>query len=217
MDAAGLEGDGEELGPDALVDVTIGVDGDQAAAASYCDAFFSAVEEADGTDRRLLEPLVPDHIPVATARRLADDAIIKLLLTDSVDVTAVVHAGRTIPAHLRSALEERDQTCWVPGCDVRRGLEIDHRIPWAQGGPTTLDNLARLCNWHHYQKTNLGYRLQGRPGNWTWHHPHPLNPTATPRHDQAVHAIQGGSRGLRHIAALRQRWLDTTEALPALT
>jgi hypothetical protein len=27
--------------------------------ASYCDSFFGAVEEADGTDRRLLERTVP--------------------------------------------------------------------------------------------------------------------------------------------------------------
>jgi hypothetical protein len=34
-----------------------------------------------------------------------------------------------------------------------------------------MDHLARLCAWHHYQKTNLGYRLHGQPGTWTWHPP----------------------------------------------
>ena len=32
------------------------------------------------------------------------------------------HAGRTVPAHVQSALEERDPTCVVPGCDVAQGL-----------------------------------------------------------------------------------------------
>ncbi len=45
-------------------------------------------------------------IPASTAQDLARDSVLKILLTDGVDVRAVAHAGRTIPAHLRSALEE---------------------------------------------------------------------------------------------------------------
>jgi hypothetical protein len=112
-------------------------------------------------------------IPVAAARRLASDAILKAFLTDGAEVTAVAHLGRTVPAKVRTALEARDPTCCVPGCDVREGLEIDHRVPFAEGGPTTLRNLARLCRWHHYLKTHHGYRLGGAPGSWTWTGPDP--------------------------------------------
>lgn len=34
---------------------------DRAEVARYCDAFFEVVAEVDGTDRRLLERLVPEH------------------------------------------------------------------------------------------------------------------------------------------------------------
>ena len=112
-------------------------------------------------------------IPVAAARRLASDAILTAVVTDGTDVTAVAHLGRTIPARLRTAVEARDPTCVVPGCDVRVGLEIDHRIPVTDGGPTALDNLAKLCRWHHYLKTHRGYRLEGKPDNWTWSGPDP--------------------------------------------
>ena len=44
-------------------------------------------------------------IPVASARRLADDGVLKLLVTKGVDIVAVAHGGRTIPAHVRTALE----------------------------------------------------------------------------------------------------------------
>jgi hypothetical protein len=115
-------------------------------------------------------------IPVATARRLADDAVLKVLVTNGVDVVAVAHAGRTIPAHMRTALEERDPKCCVPSCEILHGLEIDHRIPWAEGGPTSLENLARLCSWHHYQKTHCAFRLEGVPGAWSWHPPEPAEP-----------------------------------------
>jgi hypothetical protein len=112
-------------------------------------------------------------IPVAAARRLASDAIFKALVTDGADVRAVAHLGRTIPARVRTALEARDPTCVVPGCDTRHGLEIDHLIPVARGGPTSMDNLARLCTWHHYLKSHHRYRLEGGPDNWTWTGPDP--------------------------------------------
>ena len=105
-------------------------------------------------------------IPVATARALASDAILKVLVTDGVDIKAVAHAGRTISAHLRTALEARDQTCVVPDCDIQHGLQIDHRIPLSSGGLTTLENLDRMCPWHHYLKTHCGYRIEGGPGSW---------------------------------------------------
>lgn len=112
-------------------------------------------------------------IPVATARGLASDAVLKAFVTKGSDVTAVAHVGRTIPARVRTALEARDPTCVVPGCDIRLGLEIDHIVPFAEGGPSTLVNLARLCSFHHYLKTYHRYRLGGSASGWTWSGPDP--------------------------------------------
>jgi hypothetical protein len=112
-------------------------------------------------------------VPVAVARALASDCFLKVLLTDGIDVTAVAHAGRTISASLRTALDARDPTCVVKGCDVREGLEYDHVIPFAEGGPTSKENLVRQCEWHHYLKTQCGYRLVGGHGNWTLVGPDP--------------------------------------------
>ncbi|MCA1843049.1 MAG: 13E12 repeat family protein, partial [Actinobacteria bacterium] len=66
-------------------------------------------------------------IPVSVARHLAQDSILKVLVTKGVDVVTVAHAGYTVPSHLRSALDVRDPTCIVPGHDIRRNLEKDHR------------------------------------------------------------------------------------------
>jgi hypothetical protein len=107
-------------------------------------------------------------IPVAAARRLAADGIVKAVLADAADITGVAHFGRTIPARIRTALEARDVTCVVPGCDEREALEIDHIKPLGEGGETSLANLARLCRWHHSLKTHRGWRLAGVPGAWTW-------------------------------------------------
>lgn len=112
-------------------------------------------------------------IPVDVARRLAADAVLSVLVTDGVDVTAVAHRGRTIPASVRRALIERDPSCVVPGCEVAEHLEVDHLFPFAEGGPTELANLARLCHWHHYLKTHQGYRLERDDGRWRWLRPPP--------------------------------------------
>jgi hypothetical protein len=94
-----------------------------------------------------------------------------VLMTNGVDVTGVAHAGRTIPASIRRALIERDPHCVVPGCDVRDGLEIDHVLPVVEHGPTKLDNLARLCHWHHYLKTHQGHLLEHQGDHWSWSPP----------------------------------------------
>ena len=107
-------------------------------------------------------------IPVATARALSSDAILAAVITKGEDVKAVAHLGRTIPARLRTALEARDPECVVPGCHSRYRLEIDHVKPLAEGGRTSLDNLARMCRPHHHMKTILGFCLEGSPGKWRW-------------------------------------------------
>jgi Domain of unknown function (DUF222)/HNH endonuclease len=107
-------------------------------------------------------------VSVSAARRLAARGSVKVLERNGIDVRLVAHAGRTIPATLRTALERRDSTCVVPGCNRSRGLEIDHVVPLSEGGITTIANLARLCRWHHAQKTHHRWRLSGEPGGWQW-------------------------------------------------
>ncbi len=98
-------------------------------------------------------------IPVATATEYLGEAFLKLLVIDGTDVRTIAHMGRAIPAKARTALEERDRVCQVPKCDMSIGLEIDHIVPFAEGGAASLENLVRLCKRHHLQKTHDGYRL----------------------------------------------------------
>ncbi len=106
-------------------------------------------------------------VPVAVARRQLSDATVKLLVVDAVDVLSVCHAGRTVPAHLQSALEERDPTCVVPECDVAQGLQNHHWVvDYVACKTTSLDNVARVCGWHHDLISYEGYVLSGGPGAW---------------------------------------------------
>ncbi len=115
-------------------------------------------------------------VPVATARALLPDAFLKVVVADGVDVLSVTHLGRAVSAHVRTAIEERDPTCVVPGCDVAMGLEIDHwQTDFGDKGPTELANLARLCHFHHSMKTYRGFTLRGGPGYWAWDPPAELD------------------------------------------
>ena len=111
-------------------------------------------------------------VPLATAVNEVGNAILKVIITDGVDVRSVCHVGRAVPAHIRSALEDRDEEVRGSGLRCGQGLEIDHyQIGFAQDGPTELWNLCRLCRWHHYLKTHSGYAITGEPGSWEWSAP----------------------------------------------
>jgi hypothetical protein len=104
-------------------------------------------------------------VPVATVERELPGAFVKVLVEKGVDITTVCHVGRTIPAHVFSALEARYETCVVPGCDVANGLEAHHVVPFAKGSPTSLANLVLVCGHHHYLITHKGYELGGTEGH----------------------------------------------------
>jgi 5-methylcytosine-specific restriction endonuclease McrA len=101
-------------------------------------------------------------------------------------VTTVAHAGRTIPASIRRALLERDPACVVPGCEVSEALEIDHILPFSEGGRTSIDNLARLCHWHHYLKTHQRHRLERHGRRWVWIPPDGNHQGVVPRSDRQL-------------------------------
>ena len=99
-------------------------------------------------------------VPVEVVASLVDDAFVAYVFTEAGDIRAVSHLGRTINAHLRTALALRDRRCVVPGCGVAYSLEIDHVHPLEHGGRTELDNLALLCRHHHRMKTYDGWTLR---------------------------------------------------------
>ncbi len=52
----------------------------------------------------------------------------------------------------------RDLTCRAPGCDhPAQYCDLDHTIPYHQGGPTHASNLKALCRKHHLLKTFWGW------------------------------------------------------------
>jgi hypothetical protein len=107
-------------------------------------------------------------VPIPVVWDLMTDAGIKVIFHHAEEISKIYHFTRTINSILRTALEERDRQCVVPGCGATRFLEIDHTEEFGQGGPTCLANTARLCTFHHHKKTVDGYILW-RDAEKGWH------------------------------------------------
>ncbi len=103
------------------------------------------------------------RVPAGTSQRLACDAS-RVVMRHGRDgrVVEVDARTRTIPPALRRALHHRDRGCRFPGCGVRFG-QGHHIRHWAQGGPTTLSNLAMLCRRHHRAVHDDGYQVDRQP------------------------------------------------------
>jgi hypothetical protein len=102
-------------------------------------------------------------VPVSVVKEWEADAYLRLIVTDGIDVKAISRRSRHIDRNQDAALRARDRKCIIQGCDVTWRLERDHHVPFAEGGPTAIDNLGRMCGLHHARKSQ-GWRLTGGPG-----------------------------------------------------
>src|SRR5437016_5735819 len=114
--------------------------------------------DADAPGQSVLEDGA--HVSAETSQRLACDAS-RVVMRHDPDgrVTEVGARTRTIPPALRRALQHRDNGCRFPGCRLPFG-QGHHIRHWAQGGPTTLSNLAMLCRRHHRAVHEEGFQVE---------------------------------------------------------
>lgn len=112
-------------------------------------------------------------VPVTVVHDFAADAFVKAVLHDGVEIHAVKHFGRRLPAELRTALDLGPVPTFTGrrcvDCGSRYGLEYDHVDPVANHGPTSYANLVTRCYADHQAKTErdrktglLGRREQQR-------------------------------------------------------
>ncbi len=73
-------------------------------------------------------------------------------------------------ASQQRAVEALHATCVFPGCRMPASdCDLDHRLDWAKGGPTTIGNLGPLCKHDHRIKHETGWRYRiGPDGQVIW-------------------------------------------------
>ena len=141
-----------------------GAPGERYQVVVHVDAAILADAEAPG--QSVLED--GGRVPAGASQRLACDAS-RVIMRHDADgrVVEVGARTRTIPPALRRALQYRDGGCRFPGCGVRFG-QGHHLQHWAQGGPTTLSNLAILCRRHHRAVHEEGVQVERGPDGELW-------------------------------------------------
>jgi hypothetical protein len=90
------------------------------------------------------------------------------------DTGDLIHTGvtnRRPDAAQRREIEAAYPTCVFPGCRMPAvGCDIDHRIPWSEGGPTATSHLAPCCRHDHVTvRHRCGWTYERLPnGDHEW-------------------------------------------------
>ncbi|MBV8527465.1 MAG: DUF222 domain-containing protein [Candidatus Dormibacteraeota bacterium] len=100
-------------------------------------------------------------VPAETARRLACDADIIPVAVDGEGRPLAVGRSRRMPnTATRRKLQLRDRGCVFGNCDRPASWTVPHHIVFHEnGGGNDLDNLASLCNRHHWVVHEGGSQL----------------------------------------------------------
>ncbi|PWW23927.1 uncharacterized protein DUF222 [Geodermatophilus normandii] len=110
-------------------------------------------------------------ISAARARWLAcDGAVSRVVFGPDGAPLDLGRAHRLADRHLRRAAELRDGGCVFTGCSApTHWCDVHHLVHWIDGGDTSLENSALLCERHH-TKVHHGFRVERQPdGRWhTW-------------------------------------------------
>lgn len=99
---------------------------------------------------------------IEVARRLCCDGDLEVVITDADGRPQTIGVNsRTVPPKLSRLIKARDRRCVFPGCDDDRHIQVHHIVHFSKGGPTTEDNLAALCYFHHHLVHEGGWSMTG--------------------------------------------------------
>ena len=155
------------------------------------------------------------RVSAETSQRLACDASRVVMRHDHDGRLLEIGARtRTIPPALRRALHHRDRGCRFPGSGLPFG-QGHHVRHWAQGGPTTLSNLALLCRRHHRAVHEEGYQVDREPDGVLrfhrpdgWLLPEVPPPPEVPADPVRVLVARNEAEGLHlHARTAMPRWM----------
>lgn len=131
-------------------------------------------------------PMHPDVI-----RELVCDSRLQIVLEGrDGNPLGIGHTSRKIPAWLRRHVMRRDHGCTFPGCGTRRFIDVHHVKPWPKG-PTDLNNLTALCNFHHKLVHRHGWRVERVRDGTRWFRPdgRPYVPGPSPPRPRSLELV----------------------------
>jgi hypothetical protein len=143
---------------------------------------------------------------------LGDSTVTRIITNGAGQPLDVGTATRVWPAAIRKAITDRDRGCRFDGCDRPAAwCDIDHVIPYSQGGPTAVDNGILLCRTHHRAKRRDGWWPTLHPdGAVTWTHSDGRTRTDPPPHtiDDHITTLTNASTATAAAAADAARAME---------
>lgn len=155
---------GSSPAPEPVVNILVDADTYEAAlvAMHNDERLPSLARRPEDIHRRRCETtsgLVLDPIDVAVASLLGH--VRRVVIASDGTVIDLGRKSRLFTGAAREAVWVRRRRCVWPSC-TRLHCEVDHRIPWSEGGRTSPDNGDPLCAKHNRWKTR-GYRTHMNP------------------------------------------------------
>lgn len=137
---------------DAFDQVLRWASSDRRSHTGHCSLFISVTEHDEFDWKAKFGTNVGIDLSLMDVEYLSGDKIIDYIQVHNHNgsVKALVTANRSANFHQRLSLFGRDGVCQHPGCDVPASrCDAHHVVPWARGGPTSVDNMTLLCPKHH--------------------------------------------------------------------
>jgi len=168
--AAGDERDLDALRYDLLLDMILGKFNSRVQVHAYLHVPATTLAGVTN-DPGILEGYGP--VTAERCRELAAGmAIWRRVFLDPITHTVKDVDRRTYrpPDGLAEYVKVRDHTCVAPGClTPAHRCQVDHTVPWAEGGCTCAKNLDPLCPRHHRLRHLCGWRItQSEEGVFDW-------------------------------------------------
>ena len=126
------------------------------------------LESVTGTGEVESGPLLHRSI----VEQLKCDARLQFVLTDKQgNALGIGETARNAPAWLIRQLRKRDRHCTFPGCNHKVFVQAHHIRHWTKKGPTDLDNLVLVCDFHHDLVHKFGWDVALEGSLVTWYRP----------------------------------------------
>ncbi|WP_146070420.1 HNH endonuclease signature motif containing protein, partial [Arthrobacter sp. GMC3] len=121
---------------------------------------------------------------------LCDADITHITLGDNNTILNVGRTQRLFTTAQRKILRARDMGCTFPDC-TKPGpwTEAHHIIPWHDGGETSINNAAQLCQAHHHLIHQGAWTLRLNQGIPVFTPSYTIDPTQRERRNTYHHGL----------------------------
>jgi hypothetical protein len=186
-DASALADDGDPDGAMVGADATVLIHATGAEVRALLDGEESTGGEVDGHGpipqnslrkhliKALAQTLLP-NLPTTPVKSRRNGLSLQRSRIDLrvIDEPPVGDPDKYTPsAEVNRYVRQRDRICRFPGCNrPAEFTDVDHRVAFAAGGRTTVENLHCLCRHHHRLKHEGSWDVRpNADGSYTWTSP----------------------------------------------